>query len=415
MADGSPSTFGFGVAGPLSHSCMWNGDVVQGGDSPVPWNLGPGYLQQELLPVDLLREAYWVALAEYGAAALGYGADNGARDIRASLAARAAAEDGVPCGADQVVLTAGTTQALYLICTAVACAGSVVLVDEAGYDIGRRLFAESGLSARPVAADPAGMDPVALGAAIRAVRAERRQVGFVYLNPTFHNPTGVVLPPPRRRELVEVAQREGILIVEDDAYRELSLDGEKPPASLAALADYQGVIRLGSFSKTLGPGLRLGWLITNEELARRLASRAVFASGGCLNHVTSLAVSTLLPDSYDRHLHWLREELRSRRDALAAVLREELLTGVGFDLPSGGFFLWLRIDTGVDDATLVTAAAESGVEVAAGSRFGSTGPMVRLAYSFNSPARLTEAGHRLSAAWRPLLRSNSSGKGTHPR
>ncbi|ONI88806.1 hypothetical protein ALI22I_17685 [Saccharothrix sp. ALI-22-I] len=410
MVDGCSS-----AAGPLAHSQLWNGDVVQGGDSPEPWNLGPGYLQQELLPVDLLREAYWSALAEYGAAALGYGADNGARVVRASLAARAAVDDGVPCEADQVVLTAGTTQALYLICTALAGAGSVVLVDETSYDIGRRLFAESGLSTRQVASDPAGMDPVALAATIRAVRAEGRQVGFVYLNPTFHNPTGVVLPGPRRRELVEVAGREGVLIVEDDAYRELNLDEEKPPTSLAALADYQGVIRLGSFSKTLGPGLRLGWLITNAELAERLVSRAVFASGGCLNHTTSLAVGTMLPHSYDRHLRWLRGELRRRRDALAAVLREELPAGVGFAVPAGGFFLWLRFDSGVDDETLVSAAAQAGVRVAAGSRFGSSGPAIRLAYSFNSPAGLTEAGHRLATAWRPLLRSNSSRNGAHPR
>lgn len=408
MADGDSLTAGFGLAGPLSHSCQWTGDVVQGGDSVHPWNLGPGYLQQELLPVDLLREAYWVALADYGSAALGYGADNGAREVRESLAARAEADDGVPCGADQVVLTAGTTQALYLICTALAGPGSVVLVDETSYDIGTRLFEECGLLVRPVASDAAGMDPAALEATIRAVRSEGRRAGFVYLNPTFHNPTGVVLPGPRRLELAEAARRAGVLLVEDDAYRELGFDEPELPASVAALADYQGALRLGSFSKTLGPGLRLGWLITNAELAGRLHSLGVFASGGCLNHTTSLAVGTLLADSYDRQLRWLRGELRRRRDALAGVLREQLPAGVSFDLPAGGFFLWLRVATDVADDVaddvLVTAAAEAGVEVAAGSRFGSRRPAIRLAYSFNCPERLAEAGHRLAAAWSPLLR-----------
>ena len=380
------------LAGPLSHADQWTADVVQAVSPPGQLDLGPGYLEPGLLPVDLLKDAYDHALAEFGAAALGYGANPGARLLRDLLAARTGG-----CDTGQVLITAGTSQALQLLCTALASPGQVVFTDRTSYDFGRRIITDQGLRLREVDGDEAGMSPAALHDTVRAARAAGVTPAFLYLNPTHHNPTGLVMDPARRRELLAVAARHELLIVEDDAYAELSLDEPAAPPSLAALAGHRGVVRLGTFAKTLAPGLRLGWLQAHRTVAERLVARGLFVSGGCLNHLTSLAVAVLLRDGhYDRHLGWLRTQLKTRRDALSASLAGT----AEFVRPAGGFFLWLRFAGDRTEAELVSAAADAGVVVAAGSRFGSTGrPSIRLSYSFNPPERLATAGSLLAAAW----------------
>ncbi|MFF8367286.1 enduracididine biosynthesis enzyme MppQ [Streptomyces lydicus] len=391
-----------GSASALSHIRQWRPGVVQEVAPAGVLDLGPGYIEPALLPVHLLKEAYGQALAEYGAAALGYGHDPGAQPLRALLAARAAAADGHPCDAEQVLLTSGTSQALYLLATSLAAPGDTVLAEELCYDLGRKIFRDCRLRLGTVGTDDSGMLPEALDHALTRAAAAGERIAFLYLTPTHHNPTGRTMPPARRRALLEVAARHDVLIVEDDAYAELSLDeGRTPPPSLAALAGYRGVVRLCSFSKTLGPGLRLGWLLTDRALAARLASHGLFVSGGSLNHTTSLAVSTLLASgAYDRHLTAFRAALRARRDALAGTLRATAGDRLELRTPQGGFFLWLRFKDGEDEPGLLDRAAGAGVRIAAGSRFGTArGTGVRLAFSFNPPALLEQAAQRLTTAW----------------
>ncbi|MEU3166755.1 aminotransferase class I/II-fold pyridoxal phosphate-dependent enzyme [Streptosporangium sp. NPDC006930] len=384
------------AAGPLSHARLWRAGIVQSVSAPGVFDLGPGYLEPGLLPVDLLKAAYARAMEEYGSAALGYGDDRGALDLRAALADRAAVADGIACEPGNVLVTAGISHALQLIATTLAAPGSLVLVEETCYDLGRLILTDCGLRPREVRSDSEGMDPDAL----RDALAEE-QAAFVYLNPTFHNPTGRVVPVERRRELLAVTARHGTPVIEDDAYAELNLDGKPTPPSMAGLAGYHGVIRLRTFSKTLAPGLRLGWLLAGTPMIDRLAGHGLFRSGGCLNHTSALAMAALLrAGDYDRHLGWLRERLRERRDTLV----DSLLAGLGddfeLDRPDGGFFVWLRALRRYRECDLLAAASGAGVEVAAGSRFGGTvRPAVRMAYSFNSPPRLAAAAQRLTTAW----------------
>jgi enduracididine biosynthesis enzyme MppQ len=348
----------------------WAG-VTQHVPAPGVCDLGPGYLDPDLLPVDLVRAAYATALTDFGPAALTYGDNRGALVLREELARRAS------CEPEQVVVTAGTSHALHLIATTFASAGDVVVVDEVGYDLGRRIFTDCGLRLRTVPADGSGMTPDGLRAALDGA-------SLLYLTPTHHNPTGLVMPLERRRELLAVAAGRGVLVVEDDAYAGVDLEpGFVPPPPLAALAGHRGVIHLRTFSKTLAAGLRLGWLLTDEETARKLTTSGLFESGGSLNHLAALAVSVLVRSGdLDRHAAWLRAELRERRDALAGAL------GAG-SVPAGGFFLWLP---GGDRRV-------AGVEVASGARYGAPG-FVRLAYSAHPPETLKAAGDVLAAAWR---------------
>lgn len=365
----------------------WRRGVVQEVAPAGVVDLGPGYPGPDLQPVALVRYAYARALEDFGSAALAYGDNAGALPLRVALAERAGLAD-----PGEVVVTAGTSQALHLLGTALGTPGQVVVTDRLGYDFGRAILTSCGLRLVHVPADADGMDPRALDDALATVDGE---VAFVYLNPTFHNPTGQVVPQRRRRELLEVTARRGVLVVEDDAYAELGLAATATPTPLAGL-DPDGVIRLGTFSKTIGPGLRLGWLTAGPAVVARLLGHGLFHSGGSLNHLASLAVATLITGGeYDRHLEWVRGMLRIRRDALLGALGDLDVT-----TPDGGFFLWLRFASDRSEDDLMAAAAAAGVRVAAGSRFGATGtPHIRLSYSLNLPAELASAGRALSTAW----------------
>lgn len=381
-------------AGPLSHRQRWCAGVVQSVSPPGVAELGPGYLDPDLIPVDLLSEAYSRVFAQFGSAALAYGDNRGEVGLRRELATRA---DGA-CGPEHVLVTAGTSHALYLLATMLASPRDTVVVEQTGYDFGRRILVDCGLRPREVATDGMGMDPRALD----QVLAAEHPVCFVYLNPTFHNPTGIVVPRGRREELLAVAARHGVLVVEDDAYAELALEPGQP-CSMAGMAAYQGVVRLGTVSKTLGPGLRLGWLLADPSVVHGLVAHGLFVSGGSANHLASLALGELLrTGEYDRHLDWLRAQLRRRRDALAASLRAGLRHAASFRLPEGGCFLWLTATGSGTEADLLDAARRAGVAVAAGSRFGSPGvPSIRLSYSFSSPGELAVAGDALARQLNP--------------
>ncbi|MEU1879088.1 aminotransferase class I/II-fold pyridoxal phosphate-dependent enzyme [Streptosporangium sp. NPDC020072] len=432
------------VAGPLSHTRQWWEGVVQSVAPPHVIDLGPGYLDPGLLPADLLAASYAGSLAAYGSAALAYGDDRGALPLRTRLAARVRERDGVPCDPANVLVTAGTSHALHLIATTLAAPGDVVLVDESCYDLGRLILADCGLRAYEVAGDEYGMSPYALAAALAETRG---RVAFAYLNPTFHNPTGLVVPLERRHALLDVARNHQTLIVEDDAYADLLLnqalgmepgpdsDVQDTPPPMASLARHRGVIRLLTFSKSLAPGLRLGWLVAAPELVDRLAGHGVFRSGGCPNHTASLAVATLMEEGhYDRHLTWLRDRLRERRDTLVDALTAHLNDAFLLDRPAGGFFVWLRSHH--PEHALMTAAEQADVYVAAGSRFGpgrrparrpdghngdrSPGDLghdggnpvsaVRLAYSFNDPGRLARAVERLAGVWNVIPGKRGPGR-----
>ncbi|AEB44717.1 enduracididine biosynthesis enzyme MppQ [Micromonospora maris] len=363
----------------------WRAGVVQSVPPTGTTDLGPGYLDPALLPVRLLAQAYAQALDEFGPAALTYGENRGPAPLREAIAAR------VGTGPEHVLVTAGTSQGLHLVAGLFGRPDDVVLAEPLSYDYGLRILTDRRLRIEVIESDMDGPVPGALTAAVRRVRRAGRRVGFAYLIPTHRNPTGVTVPDERRRALVTEAADVGVPIVEDDAYAGLRYDGPPEPPSLHALAGRRGVVRLGTFAKTLAPGLRLGWLEADPRLVDRCAATGWADSGGGFNHLAALAVAGLLSGGdYDRHVAWLREELRARRDALVDAL--------GVVPPYGGFFVWLPAPAG-DGQALRERAAAARVSVADGRRFGAAGAgAVRVAFSFQPPPVLSAAGHRLAAA-----------------
>jgi len=364
--------------------------------------LGWGHPAPELLPVGEIRRAAAVMLGHAGVEALTYGADQGAGPLLDWLRARIARAEGRAPAAAEIMITGGISDALQQLCTLWARPGDVVLVESPTYHLAVRILRDHPLELAPVAADESGLCIDALDATIAGLRRTGRRPRMLYLVPTFHNPTGVSLSPERRAALVELAAMQDLLIVEDDVYRELAYDGPAPP-SLWSMAPPGVVARMGSFAKSLAPGLRLGWLTGGAALVQRLVGSGLRDSGGGTNHFAAMVVAELCASGrFEEHVAQLRAAYSTRRDALLAALAMYLPPGCRAAVPAGGFFVWVTLPDGLDAAELLPRAEAAGVSYLPGARFhledGRGTNALRLAFSLYGPEELAEAARRLGEA-----------------
>ena len=377
--------------------------IVQIVHQPGVIDLGWGHPDPALLPVAGLRQAAGAALDRYGAAALAYGSERGPGPLLRWLMAHIAASEGRAPAADQIMITGGISHALDQVCTLLTRPGDTVLVEQPTYHLAVRILREHPLDLVAVPSDAEGLRPEGVADTIAALRREGRAPRFLYTVPTFNNPTGVSLSDERRRALIAVATAAGLTIVEDDAYRELTYDG-LAPASLWSLAPTGTVIRLGSFAKAVAPGLRLGFLTADAATIERIRGGGLLDSGGGINHFSANTVAAFCEDGgFAIQTDQLRAAYRARRDALASALTAWLPPDCRWSLPSGGFFIWIRLPEGRDAAALLPRAVAAGVGYAPGQRFhldGSGGAFVRLAFGLYPEAELTEAARRLGTVLR---------------
>ncbi len=362
--------------------------IIQFADRSGLVDLGRGHPRPALLPVREWADAVADAVREYGPAALGYGYPAGPGPLVEWLAGRL----GVP--AAEVFVTAGGSHALDLVCALLVRPGDVVLVDSPTYHLALPILRDYAARLVPV---PAG-DAVAVADRVGELRAAGHRVPLLYVVPTFNNPTGQSLAG--RAELVAAARRTGVAIVEDDTYRELSYDAGAPPA-LYGLAGGPPVIRVGSFAKTVAPGLRLGFLTADPALVARLATRGYVDSGGGVNHATAVTMASFCRSGrYDEHVTRIRTEYRAARDALVAAVAR-YLPAAEFTRPAGGWFLWLRLPPGADAGALLPGIEAHGVSYVPGARFcpepGTGVGHLRLSFSMLEPELLAEGIRRLAA------------------
>jgi len=388
--------------------------VIQYAGAEGVIDLGWGHPDPQLLPVEAWAAATAAALRRAGWTALTYGYAPGPAPLREWLAGHLATVDGRPPDPDELLVTAGASQGLELVCTALTRPGDVALVDQPAYHLALKLLADHRLELRAAPAGPDGIDPDRTAGLVRELRAAGRRVPLLYLVPTFNNPSGASLPAAHRRALVG-ALAGLITIVEDDTYRELAYPGPAPPSlwSLAA----SGVIRLGSFSKTVAPGLRLGYLSAGAGFVRRLAARGQLDSGGCLNHTAAMVLAEFgTSGRYAAHVATLRTAYRQRRDVLVAALREQA-PALELAVPDGGWFLWLRAPGA---AGLARLATRHGTALLTGERFfvdGAAGggrDRLRAAFSRLGPDELVEAARRLGRAYRELPLAGRAGREPDP-
>lgn len=372
----------------------------------IQMQLRPGYVEfawghpdPALIPSAALGEAATRALEHDGWTALAYGAAQGPGRLIEPLAARLAQIDGHPVDPACILVTAGISHALDLVCDLLTQPGDIALVEAPVYHFALQILRDHQLHLVPVAADGDGLRIDALEQRLAELRRAGRAARLLYTVPTYNNPSGSTLTHERRSRLVELTGAHDLTVLEDDVYRELWFDTPPPPP----LIDYGGsqhIIRLGSFSKIIAPGLRLGWLMADPALVTRATRRGLLTSGGGINHFTAHVVAAYLDDgALDRHVAELREAYRVRRDALVAALRAHLPPGCSFVAPRGGFFVWVQLPEGVDSVALLQIA--DGVGFVPGANFyadGSGRRELRLAFSLLTPEAMWEGARRLGRA-----------------
>jgi 2-aminoadipate transaminase len=365
-------------------------------------DLAWGHPDPELLPVEGLRQAAARVFDRYGPDALNYGYAAGPGPLISCVCDRLRAVDARPPAPDSVVISAGNSHALDQVATLLTKPGDVVLAEAPTYHLAVRILRDHPLDLVPVPADASGLKVDALEAIVEQLRRRNRTVRLLYTVPTFNNPTGASLAPDRRQQLVRLAEAAKLLIVEDDVYRELAYDGPAPP-SLWSLARPGTVLRLGSFAKSLAPGLRVGFITADPLLANRIRDSGVLDSGGGISHFSSLLVAEFMTGGdYARNVERLRDAYRLRRDALIAALTEHLEDRATWLHPAGGYFVWLTLPSGQDAAASLPAAEREGTSYMRGTTFylgdAEGRANLRLAFSRYPPDRLVEAAARLARA-----------------
>jgi 2-aminoadipate transaminase len=354
-------------------------------------SLARGAPAPECLPVEELADCARAALERDGRTALAYGPGGGYGPLREWIAERHGVEPG-----DVLLVNSSLQGFLFLAQHLLAARGGRVLVEGPTYDRPLKLLAGLGAEVEAVPVDDGGLDVDALERTLTAGRPP----AFLYTIPTFQNPSGRTLTTERRTRLVELAREHSLLVVEDDPYGLVRFEGIPEP-SLLELDDGERVVYMSSFSKTIAPGARVGYIVAPRALARALEQSAVqtYISPALLGQAS--VFEFLRRGNLEPNLMRVCGLLRARRDAMLAALEREFPPGVAWRRPEGGYFCWVQLPDGTDARSLLARAGEAGVTFVPGSDFYPGGEdgrsAARLAYSFVSPAEIEEGVARLAA------------------
>nr|WP_256127949.1 PLP-dependent aminotransferase family protein [Arthrobacter sp. SDTb3-6] len=356
---------------------------------------GNPYLQS--LPLERLGETAQRIIATHGLEALQYGGGQGTLELRTQICEVMAAEGILDADPDNVVITAGSQSAQDVAAKVFCDPGDVILLEDPTYVGALNTFEAYEVDVQPVAVDEHGIIPSKLRERIAALQAAGRRIKLLYTIPNFNNPSGVMLAPERRQEIVDICREANILVLEDNPYGLLKFDGVLPaPLRAGNPAD---VLYLGSFSKIFAPGLRIGWALVPAHLKQRyyLASEAVTLCPPSFNQ--------MLVSDYLRNYDWMgqirtyRALYAERCSALLGALEEFMPGGVSWTRPEGGFFVWLTLPAGIDTYPLLHKGIDAGVVFVPGAAFtASEGPSnkLRLAFSAVPPDTLREGVKRLA-------------------
>lgn len=354
-------------------------------------NFAGGLPAPELFDREGIAAAFRAVLEDAPERALQYSTTEGEPALRQRLAARISAR-GLPTEADDLLVTTGSQQALSLLASALIDPGDTILVESPCYLAALQVFGLAGARVLPVPGDADGVDPAALEELIRAERPK-----LLYLVPTFQNPTGRTVPADRRAALATTAARHGLWIIEDDPYGELRYDGDHVPWIASFPGAEDRTVLLGSFSKVMAPGLRLGWLRAPGAL-RRACAVAKQAADLHTPTLNQLAAARYL-DVLDAHVAKVRAVYGERRDAMLAHLADALPAGSTWNRPEGGMFLWARLPSSYDTTALLRQVVEQNVAYVPGEPFYAADPdrsTLRLCFVTQTPEQIAEGLRRLA-------------------
>jgi DNA-binding transcriptional MocR family regulator len=343
----------------------------------------------ECLPVEELADCARAALERDGATVLSYGSSAGYAPLRDWIGERHGVDP------ERVLVTNGSLQGMVFL--AERFAGERVLVEEPTYDRPLKILAAHGVETVPVAMDDEGLDLAALADALDG----GGKPAFLYTIPTFQNPSGRTLSIERRHQLATIAREHELLVLEDDPYGLVRFDGDAPP-TLFELEGGTRVVYSSSFSKTIAPGLRVGYFVLPSALERELEALATstYITPVLLGQAT--VFEFLRRGNFEPNLERVSTLLGARRDAMLEALEGEL-PNARWSKPQGGYFVWLELPEGADAAALLERATAAGVTFVPGADFGGAPNTARLAFSFVSPDEIREGVRRLAALVREPL------------
>ncbi|WP_344915618.1 PLP-dependent aminotransferase family protein [Streptosporangium oxazolinicum] len=363
---------------------------------PEVVSLAGGMPYVTALPLDVVGELVADLVARRGPVALQYGSGQGDPHLREQICDVMRME-GIEANSDDVVVTVGSQQALDLITRIFIDPGDVVLAEGPSYVGALGTFSAYQARVIHVAMDSEGIVPESLAQTIYALRSAGNRIKFLYTIPTFQNPAGVTLSAARRQQVLEICQRADVLIVEDNPYGMLGFDGEPMRTLRADNAD--GVVYLGSFSKTLAPGFRVGWALAPHAIREKLV---LAMESAVLSHssFTQLAVGQYLATQpWREQIKAFRELYRERRDTMLSSLEALMPDGVTWTRPGGGFFVWATLPEGLDSKALLPRAVAERVAFVPGTGFfadGGGARHMRLSYCYPEPDRIREGVRRLA-------------------
>jgi 2-aminoadipate transaminase len=335
-------------------AAKWNGFAK--------YNFIGGHNDADHVPLAKLVEAANEVLNREGRTLSTYGLASGPlgyRPLREFLAQKLKRTTGIICDADEILITTGSLQALDLVNGILLARGDTVIIEQASYQGALTRLNRLGVNVIGIPLDADGMRMDALAEALQDLKRRGVRPKYIYTIPTVQNPTGTILSEARRHEFLALADKYGVPIFEDDCYADLIWDGKRPPA-FYAMSKNRNVIHIGSFSKSIAPALRVGYIVADWSLLSRMLAIKTDAGSGALEQ---MVLGEFCPKHFDAHVPQLTRGLREKLETLMDALNEQFGTVAEFEDPKGGIFLWVKLPDQVDTQKLYQPALAAGVAI----------------------------------------------------
>lgn len=356
-------------------------------------HLGIGQPSSSLLPLKEMEQAAAHCLSKKNSFFLAYGEAQGNEAFRQTLAQFLTSQYPNSVSARDLFITNGNSQALDFICTLFTNPGDTVLVEEPSYYLALKIFADRRLNIVSIPVDEKGIDTDLL-----QQKLETLKPAFLYTIPVYHNPSGVTLSMKRRKQLVQISAHNNLLVIADEVYHFLNYLDD-PPLPMGTWKDQCPVISLGSFSKILAPGLRLGWIQTNQDMAKKMSKSGLVVSGGGLNPFVSEIVNSFITlGTLKTNIKTLKDIYHKRLETFYDRLGQDLPENAVFHKPKGGYFIWVKLPGPIDTKLLRPTARKHHVDFMPGHMFSNTDRLknyMRLSFAFYDEKELEQGSKRL--------------------
>jgi 2-aminoadipate transaminase len=345
------------------------------------------------VPVEGLIDAASAVLRREGRTLATYGLASGPQGylrLREFLATKLQRDAGIGCAADDIMIVSGSLQALDLVNATLLARGDTVIVERDSYQGALNRLTRLGVNTVGIPLDHEGMRMDALAQALADLKSRGITPKYIYTIPTVQNPTGTIMPQARRAELLRLSQQYAVPVFEDDCYADLIWDGNRPPA-IYAMGGNGGVVHIGSFSKSIAPALRVGFIVAPWEMLSRMLALKTDAGSGALEQ---MVLAEYCAPHFATHVPKLTRGLRAKLDTLMEALNEQFGTSAEFEDPKGGIFLWVKLPDNVDTLKLYQAALAAGVSINPGPEWSTdkahAGSRLRLCFANPSHQQIRE-------------------------